>query len=169
MIRPNMIRISISRFFGRWPWHFLALEALVFTLLWLDIFCLPYSPISPESDVSWSAALVHFTAEGLQFGKEVIFTYGPLSHFVTFIYTGELFASRVIWELVSTTFFAAVLCAATFRLPQSCRRVRRQACCVLCPPRPRAFRASPTLWHVPCCALRRVPSHTQRPRCRYPS
>jgi hypothetical protein len=48
----------------------------------------------------------------------VIFTYGPLSYLITFIYTGELFASRVIWEVMSKTFFAVVLCAATFRLPQ---------------------------------------------------
>lgn len=48
----------------------------------------------------------------------MIFSYGPLSYLVTFIYTGELFASRVIWELVSKTFFTVVLCATILRLPK---------------------------------------------------
>ena len=30
--------------------------------------------------VSWNAVLIHLAAEGFQFGKEVIFTYGPFSH-----------------------------------------------------------------------------------------
>jgi hypothetical protein len=113
-----LIPLSILRFLRRWPWYFVVLTALAFALLWLDIFSPPSSPVIPQLDISWSAALIHFAAEGFQFGKEVIFAYGPLSHLITFIYTGELFASRVVWELVSKTFFAAVLCAATFRLPQ---------------------------------------------------
>ena len=54
---------------------------------------------------------------GLQFGKDVIFTYGPLGHLIAFVYTGELFAARIVWEFVSKTVFAAILCGTVMRLP----------------------------------------------------
>jgi hypothetical protein len=86
-------------------------------LLWLKLFSLPDSPVAPGLEQSWSGALVHFSAQGLQFGKDVVFTYGPLGHLTAFVYTGELFSVRVIWEFVSKTLFAAILCAAMVRLP----------------------------------------------------
>lgn len=93
------------------------LVALAFGLLWLDLFSLPASPVTPELDLSWCGALIHFSAQGLQFGKDVVFTHGPLGHLTAFVYTGELFSARVIWEFVSKALFAAILCATMIRLP----------------------------------------------------
>ena len=98
-------------------WLAILLLVLVFGVLWLDFFSLPSSPVTPELDPSWCGALIHFSAQGLQFGKDVVFTHGPLGHLIAFVYTGELFHARVIWEFVSKTFFAVILCVTLFRLP----------------------------------------------------
>jgi hypothetical protein len=99
-------------------WIHVLVSAIVFVLFWLSIFSPPALPVIPEGDISWSAALIHFAADKLQFGREVIFTYGPLSYLISFIYTGELFSSRIVWEVISKSFFAGVLCVAMFRLPK---------------------------------------------------
>jgi hypothetical protein len=106
-----------------WDWlrsRWLSLVALtfVFGLLWLELFSLPWSPVSPVLDPSWCGALIHFAALKLQFGKDVIFTYGPLSHLISFVYTGELFTVRVVWEFLSKTAFAAILCGTIASLPK---------------------------------------------------
>lgn len=99
-------------------WLSIALIGLAFVLLWLDLFSLPLAPVGPALDLSWCGALVHFSALKLQFGKDIIFTYGPLGHLISFVYTGELFPARVIWEYASKTLFAAILCATIVSLPR---------------------------------------------------
>ena len=89
-----------------------------FCLLWFDLFSLPFVAVGPALDFSWCGSIIHFSALGLQFGKDVIFTYGPLGHLIAFVYTGELFPERVAWELVSKTAFAAILCGTMMRLPR---------------------------------------------------
>lgn len=89
-----------------------------FCLLWLDLFSLPMAAVGPELDLSWCGSLIHFSTLGLQFGKDVIFTYGPLGHLIAFVYTGELFTARVAWEIASKTLFAGILCGTMMRLPR---------------------------------------------------
>lgn len=109
---------SRSRLWPRSQWLSIALLGLGFVLLWVNLFELPKAPVWPSLDPSWCGAIIHFSALKLQFGKEVIFTYGPLAHLVSFVYTGELFTARVIWEYASKTLFAAILCAAIVSLPK---------------------------------------------------
>lgn len=104
-------------------WLSSVLLTVVFCFLWLDLFSLPWSPVSPVLDPSWCGALIHFAALKLQFGKDVIFTYGPLAHLTSFVYTGELFTVRVIWEFASKTVFAAILCWTIASLPKMWRPV----------------------------------------------
>jgi hypothetical protein len=94
-----------------------------FGLLWFELFSLPLSPVNPGLDPSWCGALIHFAAQKLQFGRDVIFTYGPLGHLISFVYTGELFTARVIWEFASKTIFAAILCASIVSLPKIWRPI----------------------------------------------
>jgi hypothetical protein len=102
---------------SRSQWLSITLLGLAFVILWLDFFALPLAPVGPALDLSWCGALLHFSALKLQFGKDVIFTYGPLGHLISFVYTGELFGVRVAWELLSKTLFAAILCGTMLRLP----------------------------------------------------
>ncbi len=99
-------------------WSALLVVLPAFCLLWLDLFSLPLAPVGPALDFSWCGSLLHFSALGLQFGKDVIFTYGPLGYLTAFIYTGELFTARVTWEFASKTAFAAILCGTMMRLPR---------------------------------------------------
>src|SRR5438067_6500554 len=96
---------------------------LVFCFLWLELFSLPLSAVSPALDSSWCGALIHFAELKLQFGRDVIFTYGPLAHLISFVYTGELFTARVLWEFASKTVFAAILCASIISLPKIWRPI----------------------------------------------
>jgi hypothetical protein len=89
-----------------------------FALFWFNLLNLPFSPVTPEIDSSWCGALIHFSAQGLQYGKDIIFTYGPLSHLMSFVYTGELFTARVIWEFLSKSAFAAILTVTVIHLPR---------------------------------------------------
>ena len=59
------------------------LLGLALILLWLDLFSLPQGPVSQALDSSWCGALIHFSTLKLQFGKDVIFTYGPLAHLIS--------------------------------------------------------------------------------------
>jgi hypothetical protein len=104
-------------------WLSLLSLTIVFCLLWLDLFSLPFSAVNPELDSSWCGALIHFAQLKLQFGRDVIFTYGPLSHLTSFVYTGELFKTRVLWEFASKTIFAALLCASIVSLPKIWRSI----------------------------------------------
>lgn len=94
-----------------------------FGLLWFELFSLPSSPVNSGLDSSWCGALIHFAALKLQFGRDVIFTYGPLAHLISFVYTGELFTARVLWEFASKTIFAAILCASIVSLPKIWRPI----------------------------------------------
>src|SRR5205807_4967665 len=109
--------------FAREHWLLVALLGLVFCFLWLELFSLPLSAVSPALDSSWCGALIHFAELKLQFGRDVIFTYGPLAHLISFVYTGELFTARVLWEFASKTVFAAILCASIISLPKIWRPI----------------------------------------------
>jgi len=109
--------------FAREHWLLVALLPAVFALLWLELFSLPLSAVSPALDSSWCGALIHFAELKLQFGRDVIFTYGPLAHLISFVYTGELFTARVLWEFASKTVFAAILCASIISLPKIWRPI----------------------------------------------
>ena len=107
---PNP-RILFARHWKRAVWVVPA-----FCLFWLDLISFPLSPVGPETDSSWCGALIYFAARGLQFGKDVVFTYGPFGHLISFVYTGDLFGSRISWELASETLFAGLFCIAMLRL-----------------------------------------------------
>jgi hypothetical protein len=65
---------------------------------------------------SWQGALSYFGFKGLQFGKDVIFTYGPLGYITTDTYSGYLLASRVGFELLLKSVFALLMAALALRL-----------------------------------------------------
>ncbi len=70
----------------------------------------------PELEQSWQGVLSYFAFKGLQFGKDVIFTYGPLGYITTDTYSGYLLASRVGFELLLKGVFAVLMVAVALRL-----------------------------------------------------
>jgi hypothetical protein len=99
-------------------WRSLLWMAPTFVVLWLSAIQLHLEAVSPSLDSSWLGALSYFAARHLQYGTDVIFTYGPLAYLGTGVYSGFLFRERVIWELVFKAINAGFLCWVIARLPR---------------------------------------------------
>jgi hypothetical protein len=68
---------------------------VLLALLWVTRFTAPEHPGVPEIDPSWHQALGWGLAHGLQFGRDIVFTYGPLGWFAHSAWQPELFG----WKL----------------------------------------------------------------------
>ncbi|MGO9246039.1 MAG: hypothetical protein ACLP0A_01690 [Verrucomicrobiia bacterium] len=88
----------------------------LFLLFWLVLINLPTQRFLPELDTSWQGALSHFVFKGLQFGRDVIFTYGPLGYITADTYSGHLLASRIGFDLALKGVFALLMAALAVRL-----------------------------------------------------
>lgn len=53
---------------------FLAVAAFI---LWLSFLDFPSVPLNANLDPSWQGVLAYATEQPLQFGKDIVFTYGP--------------------------------------------------------------------------------------------
>ena len=84
--------------------------AVLFVLLAAAAFTLPFAP-APELDPSWRMALGYFFKQGAQFGREVVFTYGPLGFVMGKTYSGLQFGSLIAGQL-----FLALISAGTILL-----------------------------------------------------
>jgi hypothetical protein len=84
---------------------------LLWLLLALAILNFPHAP-TLDLDASWRMALGAFFHEGLQFGRDVIFTYGPLGYLLGRTYSGLHFWSLVAWQIFQAVTFAAVIAAS---------------------------------------------------------
>jgi hypothetical protein len=76
---------------------------------WLSIIYLPHDVLSPTLDPSYQGALSYFAEKQMQFGQEVMFTYGPLGYLAPEIYDGTFFDRKLICELLSKLVIAAVI------------------------------------------------------------
>lgn len=95
-----------------------ALAAAFSIGVWLQLFSFPITIVGPTLDTSWAAALVYFATHGVQFGRDVIFSYGPLGYVVGECYTGTAIPiSRVAWAFVAPTILTAVAVIAIGHVP----------------------------------------------------
>ena len=83
---------------------------LLWLLLAVAIFTFPRYPTA-DLDASWRMALGWFFQHHLQFGRDIIFTYGPLGYLMGNTYSGALLTSFVIWAVFKSAIFAAVIMA----------------------------------------------------------
>ena len=90
-------------------------RALLFLLLVTCIFTFPNKP-SFDLDASWRMALGRFFLDGLQFGRDVVFTYGPLGFLMGKTYSGLMFWSLLLWQLVAAGVFALLIIKWSERL-----------------------------------------------------
>jgi hypothetical protein len=88
---------------------------LYFAALTLAIFAYPTFPLT-ELDSSWRQALTYALVEGWQFGKDIVFTYGPLGSFMGNTYSGVFFWPFVAWQLGTSLVFARVIYRQGLRL-----------------------------------------------------
>ncbi len=75
---------------------------VVLIALLLALVCIPV-PYVPERangcDASWSAVLVHAHNSGWQFGKQIVFTYGPLGYLTTPFFSRSLLHARLLADI----------------------------------------------------------------------
>lgn len=93
----------------------------LFMLLWLVLIHLPTQTLVPELDSSWQGALSYFAFNGLQFGKDVIFTYGPWGYVMGETYSGYLLPSRVGLDVALKGVFALLMAVLAMRLRPALR------------------------------------------------
>lgn len=86
---------------------FFAMTAVAFTL--------PLFP-SMELDASWRMALGKFFVEGRQFGRDVVFTYGPLGWAMGKTYWGSNLSLLVGWHVMQALVFTTVVFWHAYRL-----------------------------------------------------
>ena len=83
-------------------------------LLWLllaaAIITFPRYP-QPDLDASWRMALGWFFHQGLQMGRDIVFTYGPLGFLMGRTYSGLQFGSLMLWQVFSAAVFAGLIVA----------------------------------------------------------
>lgn len=98
-------------------------EVLLWLLLFLMTFSLPKTPLL-ELDSSWRMGLTYFLDHGYAFGRDVIFTYGPLGFLLGRTYTGDYLWALLGWQFVQ----AAVAATLLLRLSHGLRGPNRFFC-----------------------------------------
>lgn len=83
---------------------------LLWLLLAVAIMKFPHPP-AVELDASWRMALGWFFDEGMQFGRDVVFTYGPLGFLMGRTYGGFNFWTLVLGQLLQALAFSAIIVA----------------------------------------------------------
>lgn len=84
------------------------LRGLLFLIFVAGIFTLPMKP-DIELDASWRMALAQFLHDGLQFGKDVVFTYGPLGFLMGKTYFGLYFWPLILWQVFVSIVFTVLI------------------------------------------------------------
>lgn len=94
---PPLLSPRLSRGLG-WSGLFVVLVLATFTF-----------PLMPAADLdpSWRMALGYFYENGMQFGRDVIFTYGPLGFIM-----GKTFSGLQFWSLIAGQLGLALISAA---------------------------------------------------------
>ncbi len=92
-----------------------AARGLFFVLLFLAIFTYPHFPVA-ELDPSWRMALTQGLVDGWQFGRDLVFTYGPLGFLMGNTYSGVTFWPFVLWQAASSLAFALLIYRQGLRL-----------------------------------------------------
>src|ERR1700722_4053839 len=77
----------------------------------------PQTPISTTIDPSWMAVLVYAHQHGMQFGRDIVCTYGPLGFLSIECFTPQAGGARILFELFVAAFVATGLCLTASRMP----------------------------------------------------
>jgi hypothetical protein len=93
--------------FGRPALGFLG-QAVLWALLWLSLIRLPQPP-SAGLDPSWRLTLDYAFGHHLQFGTDLVFTYGPLGYLLAGTTSGEHYLHYLIWQIAANAIFATVI------------------------------------------------------------
>lgn len=105
-ITPDDDSHWLHRLSQRWP-SFLA-QAGLWLVVWLSLLKLP-APPSSGLDPSWRMVIGYALGHGMQWGTDLVFTYGPLGYLLAATNHGANYSDFLIWQAVSNTAFATVI------------------------------------------------------------
>jgi hypothetical protein len=112
-------RILANRSIWPVPPHLKRVEtgliAVFLGLIWLNTLSFP-SPATPDLDPSWQSTSVFAHRDGLQLGKDLIFTYGPLGWLNSYFYPPGSITAKIIWELAGKALLMVALYGIVKRL-----------------------------------------------------
>jgi hypothetical protein len=77
----------------------------------------PQITISPVIDPSWMTVLVYAHEHGMQFGRDIACTYGPLGFLSIECFTPQAGIARILFELFVAAGVATGLCLTAWRMP----------------------------------------------------
>lgn len=83
----------------------------------LSCFHFPQSLMNKMLDPSWSGVLVYAHEKGMQFGRDIIFTYGPLGFLSVASFLPEVAGLRIVFEIVVGIWIATGICLLAWRMP----------------------------------------------------
>ena len=90
---------------------------------WFLLIRVPTVPPEPSVDVSWATVLHYAWAAHWQFGRDIVFNYGPLGFLHVGIYMPETWPWFLAFQVVQRAFYIALVCRLGLRLPQPARLV----------------------------------------------
>jgi len=86
-------------------------------ILTLRLVHLPTAPASADLDPSWHATLNYAHAAHLRFGRDIVFSYGPLGHLATGLHIGQPMAGRMVFEYAFVLLNVLGIAACAAHLP----------------------------------------------------
>ncbi len=107
-------RVPMPKSSGLWP----LATALVIALA-IDM--LPRVPLDDTFDASWAAVLSYAHERRLQFGSDIVFTYGPLGFAANPYFTGAAAGLRMVIATLFSFWVAAGVCLCAWRLGRIAR------------------------------------------------
>src|ERR1051326_6983221 len=90
---------------------------LVGVYLWLCLINLPATTVRDCPPQRWEPVLSFAAAHHLQWGRDIVFTYGPLGFLASDYYWGDFFWEKMFWSLGSAALLSAMLVKFSSRLP----------------------------------------------------
>ena len=89
--------------------------------VWFCVVKLPATSLRDSVPQSWEAVLSHAAAHHLQWGRDIVFTFGPLGYLTSDYYWGNFFWPIVIWAGGFALAMATALVPLLARVPKAIR------------------------------------------------
>jgi hypothetical protein len=115
MPRPNPAERSLPVCKQAHPWWGVLLLVAATAVIWFALIDVPQPP-DGSLDGSWQAVMMESHAQHWQFGKEVIFTFGPWGFLAAHFVPPGFLATKWIWEICSKLALAVAFVALSRRL-----------------------------------------------------
>src|SRR5215467_9409397 len=96
-------------------------RVLAFVYVWFWLVKLPATTLRDSLPQSWEAVLSFAAAHHLQWGRDIVFTFGPLGFLTSDYYWGNFFWPTVIWAGGFAFALAAALVPLLARVPKAIR------------------------------------------------